>query len=47
MPKQNKASEQLDWFKFETRIRKIILELMEPSIKRNKELEIENRNQKI
>lgn len=41
-----RANEQLDWFKFETRIRKIILELTEPSIKRSRELEAENRTQK-
>jgi len=41
-----RAGEQLDWFKFETRIRRIIMELTEPGIKRGRELEAENRAQK-
>ena len=41
------AGERLDWFKFETRIRKIILELTEPGIKRGRELEQESRTQKL
>lgn len=39
-----KASDQLDWFKFETRIRRIIMELTEPSIKRCRDMDAENRN---
>lgn len=42
-----KAGEQLDWFKFETRIRRIIMELTEPGIKRGRDLEQENRKQKL
>ena len=34
-----KAKENIDWFKFETRIRRVILELLEPTANRSRELE--------
>ena len=34
-----KARENMDWFKFETRIRRVILELLDPTAVRGRELE--------
>ena len=34
-----KAKDDLNWFKFESRIRKVILELLEPTANRSRELE--------
>ena len=43
----DKAKDQLDWFKFETRIRKIMMELVDPSVKRTREMEGENRFERL
>ena len=32
----------MDWFKFESRIRKVIRELIEPTVNRSKEMEAES-----
>jgi len=39
-----KAKENIDWFKFETRIRRVILELLEPTANRSRELEANLQN---
>ena len=39
-----RAKEEMDWFKFETRIRKVILELLEPTANRSKDVDRDLRN---
>jgi len=39
-----RAKEEMDWFKFETRIRKVILELLEPTAKRASDVDRDLRN---
>jgi hypothetical protein len=42
-----KANEQMDWFKFESRIRKVIKELVEPTVTRSKEVEQDTKKLKL
>ena len=41
-----KATKNVDWFKFETRVRTIMKELLEVQVLRQKDIETENRKLK-
>jgi hypothetical protein len=42
-----KANEQMDWFKFESRIRKVIKELIEPTVNRSRETDQDTKKLKV